>query len=148
MTASLRLNLTEVFQLPPEAVDWLCGMYDVAQFFDDVADGDKFTRKEFDSALWASLIGLNTNPFYTQHAQALAPSVALFVLKWQASDKEERMGNANPVTFVWRAGYFDLVLMAVLLCKGHEYATENAHLVSRLYSENLEDYMEEFKCLA
>lgn len=142
----LRLNLSEVLQLPTEAVEWLCGMYDVAQFFDDVADGDKTTRKELDKALWSSLVSLNTNPFYAQNAQTIAPAVALFILKWQASDKEERLGNANPVTFVWRAGYFDLVLLAVLICKGQEFATENAHLVSRLYGEKLEDYLGEFAC--
>jgi hypothetical protein len=142
----LRANLSETFGLPASAVDWLCAMYDVAQFFDDIADGDPTTRQELDKTIWSCFVGLNTNPFYTQHAQSLAPAVALFSLKWQASDTEERAGNANPVAFVWRAGYFDLVLMAVLLCKGHEYATKNAHLVSRLYGEKIEDYMREFPC--
>jgi hypothetical protein len=66
------------------------------------------------------------------------------ILKWQASDTAERNQQADAKSFVWRAGYYDLVLMTVSLVHGPVPATQNAHLVMALYGETYEDYMKEF----
>jgi hypothetical protein len=65
-------------------------------------------------------------------------------MKWQASDQAERAGQADAKSFVWRAGYYDLILMAVSLTHGPGFAAKNAHLVMELYGEKFEDYMKEF----
>jgi len=66
------------------------------------------------------------------------------ILKWQASDTAERDGQANAKSYMWRAGYYDLVLMAVSLVHGAGFATLHGHHVMALYGETFEDYMKEF----
>jgi len=144
MTDSIRQNLQQVFLLPASAVDWLLMMWDAIQVFDDVADGDPIERKDLDAAIWNTLVAMNQNSFFTQNAQVLLPCVASMILKWQASDQAERAGKADARSFVWRAGYYDLILMAVQLCHGPKIAIENAHLVMELYGEKFDEYLKEF----
>jgi hypothetical protein len=56
----------------------------------------------------------------------------------------ERAGEACAVSYVWRAGFYDLVLACVQIVHGIETAMEIAGNVARLYGETLEDYMREF----
>lgn len=141
----LRENLQRVFGLPQAAVDWLIMLYEALQVFDDVADGDAVLRKDLDSVIWNTLVAMPANPFYAANAGHLGPLMASMILKWQASDKAERSGESDAVSFVWRAGYYDMVLAVVLLCKGPQYATENAQLVMNLYGESFDAYMKEFE---
>jgi hypothetical protein len=66
------------------------------------------------------------------------------ILKWQASDQAERAGRADARSFMWRAGFYDVVLMAVALCHGSGHATNVASDVMAIYGEKLEDYLKEF----
>jgi hypothetical protein len=141
---ALRENLQQAFSLPPDAVNWLCQVYEVIQVLDDYADGDEVSRTDLDATIWNTLVGLPSNAFFMQHAGNLLPALSLMVLKWQASDKVEREGKADAKSFMWRAGYYDLVLLAVLLCHGPAAAHKVAHHVMNLYAETYEDYKEEF----
>lgn len=141
----LSRNLSETFALPQPAVDWLLSLFNIIQVFDDVADGDHVQRADLDRAIYDSLAGFYSNPFFATNAGALVPLLAVNILKWQASDRAEREGNASAVSFVWRAGYYDVVLMVVNLCHGPTVAKDNAHLVMSLYGESLDDYMKEFQ---
>ena len=140
----LREHLTKTFQLPAPAVDWLMMIFNIIQVFDDVADGDPIDRQDLNRAIWDSLVGVYQNSFFVANAHILTPVLATMVLKWQASDTAERAGEHDARSFVWRAGYYDLVLMAVQIVHGPVIAAGNAHLVMRLYGENLDDYMKEF----
>lgn len=141
----LRGNLIEVFNLPMPVVDWLIMIFDIIQVFDDVADGDPVKRDDLNATIWNSLVGMHQNQFFMSNSNNLVPLLASMVLKWQGSDTSERLGRADEKSFMWRAGYYDLVLMAVSIVHGAEYATKNSHLVMALYGENLIDYLEEFK---
>ena len=143
-TESLRQNLQQVLMLPAPAVEWLLMLWNAIQVFDDVADGDTITREDLDAAIWNTLVAMNQNPFLLQNAQALLPCVASAILKWQASDQADRAGAADARSYAWRAGYYDLILMAVQLCHGPKFAIANAKLVMELYGETFEDYMKEF----
>jgi hypothetical protein len=145
MTASLKQNLIETLKLQPAAVDWLMMLWNAIQVFDDVADGHKVDRKSLNSAIWDTLVAMGQNPFYAQNAAVLAPCLACSILKWQASDQAERSGRADARSFVWRASFYDVVLMVFQLCHGPALGTENAHLVMQLYGENLADYLKEFE---
>ena len=141
------LSLAEHFQtldLPPEAAGWLLDVWQLIQAWDDVADGDAIERDRLDRAIWASLVTMPANPFYLANAGALQAGLALLVLKWQASDDAERAGEADARSFVWRAGYYDLVLLVVLLTKGHAGAMKQAKTVMHLYGEQLDAYLKEF----
>ena len=140
----LRLNLQRVLALPAPAIDWLLMLYGAIQVFDDVADGDPVEREDLNAAIWNTLVGMNQNAFWIANSHSLAPIVATMILKWQASDQAERAGKADAKSFVWRAGYYDVVLMAVALCHGTQQATEKAQQVMELYGETFEDYLKEF----
>lgn len=139
----LERNFKEVFGLPEEARDWLISLWRAIQVFDDMADGDEVDRADLNKAIWAALIALPGSSFYRENGAILAPLVMVAVLKWQASDDVERNGRANATSFVWRAGYYDIVLAAILIVHGPQIATELAPLVMDLYGEKLDDYLEE-----
>lgn len=141
----LRRNLKEVFELPAEAVDWLLMLWGAIQVFDDVADGDKVIRSDLDAVIWNTLVAMPRNPFFVVHAATLAPVLAAAILKWQASDRVEIGGAPTAMSYAWRAGYYDVVLMVLQCCKGVEFATKNAHHVMSMYGESLDDYLKEFE---
>ena len=144
MSDWLRENLEKSLALPAPAVDWLMMLWGAIQVFDDVADGDKITRQDLNACIWNTLVGMNQNSFWIVNSQTLAPVVASMILKWQASDQAERAGLADARSFVWRAGFYDVVLMSVALCHGTGQATQAASKVMALYGETFEDYMKEF----
>jgi hypothetical protein len=144
MTDGLRENLTKVFMLPTPAVEWLLMVFDAIQVFDDVADGDTVERKDLNATIWNTLVGMNQNSFFIANSHHLVPLLATAILKWQASDTAERNKQADAKSFMWRAGYYDLVLMAVSLVHGAGFATIHGHYVMALYNEKFEDYMKEF----
>ena len=141
----LRKNLEKALHLPPAAVDWLLSLYDAFQFFDDVADKDEITRESFDKVLWDVFVAMPQNPFFIKEAHQLIPLVGAQILKWQASDKAERGKNADAKSFVWRAGYYDIVLFSVALIHGPQAANAVSENVMSLYGETLEDYLKEFE---
>lgn len=140
----LKENLQKVLALPAPAIEWLLMLWGAIQVFDDVADGDPVEREDLNAAIWNTLVAMNQNPFWIANAHNLSPVVATMILKWQASDHAERTGRADARSYVWRAGFYDVVMMVVALCHGTKYATDTAHLVMALYGETLEDYMKEF----
>jgi hypothetical protein len=119
-------------------------LYEAIQVFDDVADGDKIDRQDLNACIWNTLVGMNQNSFWLVNSQTLTPVVASMILKWQASDQAERAGRADARSFVWRAGFYDVVLMTVALCHGSAHATNVASQVMAIYGEKLEDYLREF----
>ena len=130
--------------IPDDAIKWLLMIYDAFQVFDDYADGDKVDRSSLDRLIWDTLIAIPQNPFFLKNSFTLWPVLSLAILKWQGSDTAERAGNADARSFVWRAGYYDLVLAVCLLCNGAAWTAKNAHIVMGLYGEKLEDYLKEF----
>jgi hypothetical protein len=144
MTDWLRENLEKSLALPAPATDWLMMLYEAIQVFDDVADGDPVKREDLNATIWNTLVGMNQNSFWLVNSQTLTPVVASMILKWQASDQAERAGRADAVSFVWRAGFYDVVLMTVALCYGSGHATNVASEVMAIYGEKLEDYLQEF----
>jgi len=144
MTDDLRRHFAETLDLPPAAVEWLLDVWRMTQMLDDVADGDPVSRDDLNGGIWASLVTMPANPFFLANAAALQTALAQLVLKWQASDDAERQGQADARSFVWRAGYYDLVLLVVLLTKGHADAMKDAKTVMHLYGETLHEYLKEF----
>jgi hypothetical protein len=142
---SLGKNLTEGLFLPVDAVKWLLDLFHAFQIFDDFADNDAVDRKDLNLLIWNTLVGMQQNPFYIANSYCLSSIVGLNILKWQASDTVERSGNADAKSYVWRAGYYDIVLAVVQLCHGPVFAAQNAHIVLGLYGETYDDYMKEFK---
>lgn len=146
MTAALWLsrNLQESFAITGDAHDWVMGLWNAIQVFDDMADGDFPDREDLFACIADALVNMPANPFFQQHARTLLPLMAIALLKWRASDDAEREGNPSEVSFVWRAGFYDIVLAVIQLVHGQAIAREIAHHVMNLYGEKYADYVEEF----
>lgn len=131
--------------LPAAAANWLLDVWQAFQLLDDVVDQDKpIERKELDVGIYRLLVRLPANPFYLAHAEALSTMLSSAVLRWKASDDAERASRADERSFVWRAGYYDIMLEVVRLCHGAETALAAARDVLSLYGENFADYRQEF----
>jgi hypothetical protein len=133
---------TNQLDLPGTAVDWLLDLWRVIQVFDDVHDGDP--AGDVMPALWASLVSMPGNPFYVANAAVLQSSVATAILKWHAANEAEAAGQADERSFVWRAAYYDVVLLATLLCHGQAEALRLAPTIMLMYGEPFAAYREEF----
>lgn len=142
MIEALEEHFTNTLDLPPAAVDWLLDLWQVIQVFDDAHDGDPIGNVM--PALWAALVSMPSNPFYVANAAALQSSVATAILKWHAANEAEDGGVADERSFVWRAAYYDVVLLVVLLCHGQAEALRLAPAVMLMYGEPFAAYREEF----
>lgn len=140
---SLQANFRETLDLPEDAIQWLLDLWNVVQVLDDVADGDPIDRSDSDKATWAVLAGMPSNTFYQRHQGWLLPAMAQMVLKWMASDMAERSGCADERSYMWRAGYYDVVMTVTSLVHGP--SSEMAFRALSLYGETAQDYMEEFR---
>jgi hypothetical protein len=134
------------FDLHPDAVQWLLDLWHAIQVLDDCADGDPVDRGDLNRAIYVLLVDLPANPFFERHSRALLSQLATLVLKWKAADDAERNGRADARSFMWRAGYYDVVLAVVLLTHGPEATMSAARHVMALYGETFEQYREEFPC--
>ena len=142
MIDMLEEHFTNTLDLPPAAVDWLLDLWQVIQVFDDAHDGDPVG--DVMPALWASLVSMPSNPFYVANAAVLQGAVANAILKWHAANEAEDAGEADERSFVWRAAYYDVVLLVVLLCYGQTEALRLAPVVMLMYGEPFAAYREEF----
>lgn len=140
----LSKNLKEVFALPDEAREWLMALWNVVQVFDDMADGDFPDRDRLDVAIYDAIVAMPNNGFFVRNRSILLPLLSVAILKWKASDTAERAGSPTAVSFVWRAGFYDIVLAVVQIVHGFENAMQIAPSVMALYGEKLPEYLAEF----
>jgi len=141
---TLERHFVEQLNLPRSAVLWLLDLWRTIQVFDDVADGDPVDRQALDEVIWATLVDMPGNAFFQANATNLLPMLATAILKWKASDTVEREGRADEKSFVWRAAYYDIILLTVSLCHGPKVAMAQADTVLGLYGETFDDYRKEF----
>jgi hypothetical protein len=139
---SLRIHFGGRLNLPQPASDWLIDLWQVIQVFDDVHDGHAVGDEM--PALWAALVTMPGNPFYLSNAAALQSAMATAILKWHAANRAEEQGQADEKSYVWRAAYYDVVLLVILLCHGQAVALDMAPVVMMMYGEPFADYRAEF----
>ena len=132
----------DMWGFPADATQWLCDMYCALQVFDDAADGDMVDRRELDRTIDWCLFGQMANPFFMNHATQLIPLIPIMIDKWQASDEAERNGLADERSYVWRAGFYDLILAANRLLGVQVPPIQ----IMTLYGETFAQYREEFPC--
>lgn len=146
MTAeeSLELNFREAFNLPKDAIDFLMDTWQAIQVFDDVADGDHVKRKDLDEVIWNFFVGFARNPFFQANYAYLQSQLANMIMKWQASDQAEKNGDASAKSYMWRAGFYDVVLAVVIICHGPKDSVVLAKLVMDFYGETFDEYLKEF----
>lgn len=127
--------------LPYDAAEYLLDLWNMIQVWDDAADGDKADPQQVTDAVWASLVKIPLNPFYAKNAGALVAIVGLQVLKWKVCNEREAVGLADAKTYMWRAGYYDVVLAVCQMCG----LCDKLALVPDLYGETLGEYLREYE---
>lgn len=137
---SLKENFKS-FGFPDEASNWLIELWRFSQTWDDLFDGDSVSDGDLFHCLFLSQYGLHMHAFYQQNAKLLAPVLLNAIFKWRASDVLEKSGDVEelPKCYMWRAAFYDVVLQVMIICKGPEFARDNAHLCLKLYGEKLSD---------
>ena len=132
-TIQATLNL---IALPAEAVDWLIDVWDVCQLLDDACDGDEIGRERAENAAWALFVRMPANAFWRANMANLMPVLAVQVLKWRAANDAEEDGVSDERSLVWRAGYYDRVLLVCQLCG----KADDPKFILSLYGEAYADY--------
>lgn len=135
---TLQDAFTNTLKLPPDAAQWLLDVWACIQLLDDATDGDP--AQDVGKVVWAVFVGMPSNPFWQAKQAALMPALVLCILKWEAANKAEANGVADARSFMWRAGYYDLVTLVAYLCHG----PFDASAALSLYGESLYDYLTEF----
>lgn len=132
MNAFSHLGLSQL------ALSLVLDLWALIQVFDDIEDGHTPKKDEADRSLYAALVGLPMNDFYIQHKSAIAPALLVAVEKWKAANQAEKSGAHDAKSFMWRAGFYD-VLALICLLDG-----KSAAPALSLYGETYQDYMKEF----
>ena len=125
--------------LPAPAKAWLLDLSTVIQVLDDAMDGDDAGQANVTRAAMAIFWDMPLNPFYRDNFSALQPVLKLQVLKWLAANDVEMGSKADERSYMWRAGFYDVVLMVCALCD----CDQSASALS-LYGETFTAYMEGF----
>ncbi len=130
--------------LPVEARTWLLDLWNLIQVLDDAFDGDKPDPAAVRRATWAIFQNMPLNDFYRQYAAILQPVLVLQLLKWDAANAVEALQLQNEKSYVWRAGFYEVVLMCCHLCGINDVG----HACMELYGETFAEYMDGQKCQA
>ena len=126
--------------LPDAAQVWLLDLWNLIQVLDDAADGDPVEKESALKAVRAVFLTMPLNDFYRQFAAILQPVLVLQMLKWEACNDVEAAGKVDEKSYVWRGGYYDVVLMVCHLCGLSGYGPT----VMSLYGETYAEYREGF----
>lgn len=124
--------------LSQSALALVVDLWALIQVFDDIEDGHTPKKDEADRALYAALVGLAVNEFYSHHRAAIAPALLVAVEKWKAANQAEKTGAHDAKSYMWRAGFYD-VLALICLLDGKPVIPALS-----LYGETFQDYMKEF----
>jgi hypothetical protein len=139
--ADLKTHFTTL-GLPVEAQTWLLELWNLTQVLDDAADGDKADPLAVRRATWAIFQNMPLNDFYRQYVAILQPVMVLQLLKWEAANAVEAMGKPDEKSYVWRAGFYEVVLMCCHLCG----INDAGHACMEMYGETYAEYLEDQKC--
>jgi len=130
----------QVLGLPPEAQEYLLDLWAVIQLLDDAQDGDKASGVS--NVAWAVFQRMPLNAFFRANMSVLVPLQMMQLIKWEAANVDEAEGRADERSYMWRAGYYEIVAMACHLCG------LDAKAALGLYGETYAQYREEFPCQA
>lgn len=137
------LDAFRALGLPEVACAFLVKVWEAIQFLDDVKDGDAIA--DVDGGIYTLIVALPTDEFLCAHRAVLLGGLAAMYHKWQAANAVEAARDATQLdkAYVWRAGYYDLVLLVAALCLPRARVDELAASILSLYGETREDYLKE-----
>jgi hypothetical protein len=144
VTNDLEIHFSNL-NLPEPAKGFLHLVWDCIQGLDDWVDNTPTDKRSKEIVIYQTLVSLPSNHFYLSNLSSLSPLMSSLVLKWIGANELEDRKEVSECTFVWRAGYYDLVLEVVRIVHGVEASMTVAHYVAQMYGESYNDYVKEFK---
>lgn len=136
--------LVESLSLGPLPSKWLMDLWHSIQALDDWADGASLKRGRIERVIFCALYELPANPWAMQYAADLYPLVGSAVLKWVGANAIEGAAGSDEHmlrrAYMWRAGYWDIVLSVVAIVHGPQVAMANAGRIASFYGESWEEY--------
>ena len=126
------------------AVDFLLLMFQVAETWDDLIDGDEVSPEKINQAFILALYTLPTNTFWETNKVKLLPVILTGINAWLDSNQLEK--RSDPHSKVWayalRDWYMELVA-ATAECIGGFGHMRTVSLAARSFfqAETLEEYL-------
>jgi len=129
----------------PEGAGWIALLWEAIQGLDDWRDGDPVEPAQCERVIHVVLHDLPAHPYFRRHLSYLLPHLSTLVLKWRGANAiEANKDQANyPQAFMWRAGFYDVVLMCLALDMGADNAGRKAAEVAAMYGETLDEFTKE-----
>jgi predicted CDP-diglyceride synthetase/phosphatidate cytidylyltransferase len=112
--------------------------------FYSLSDFKKLSKVKTEDVLVSLMLKLPLNSFWITHQSTLLPIISNTICTWKASDNMEHQGDSNEKSFVYRASFYQGLLMVVTLEKGFDFAYEHSDKILNVYGESFEDYKKEF----
>jgi hypothetical protein len=128
--------------LPEDASAFLLKVWDIIQVLDDIKDGHPI--EDVDGSIYTLLFGLATDEFFYKFRPILISAMLTAYYKWQAANVAEQSRVNLDKAYMWRAGYYDLILLVAALCLPKERVQELAPQILALYGETRDEYLKEF----
>jgi hypothetical protein len=97
-------------------------------------------KRQVEDVAFALFVRMPMNGFWQANQGALLPILALACIKWRASNEAEATGRADARSFMWRAGFYDVLAMVCHICG------KDAVQALAAYGETFAGYCEEFQC--
>jgi hypothetical protein len=144
---ALRAALSAIYQGNQDAVELALMLYNVAQVWDDIVDGDAVTARDVNAAFVDALVKMPTNRIY-QLIPELPYHIYNVFLRWRdATNIENNQPSENDLhkCYMLRAGLFDIFVLIAAKMFGDDYAAEVGVTIRRLYGETFESYSQEFR---
>lgn len=119
-------------------------LFNIAQGWDDLVDGDNVSKKDINSLFIDSIFTVQQSPYWAP--MGLSHHVLNVWLRWRDSDTIETgiftEDDLNKC-YMLRAGLYDLFVIIAYYLHGSDWACEIGPLVRRSYGEKLNVYKEE-----
>ena len=127
--------------LDPDAVKLCLELLYLANFYDDVYDGDK--PKDVYKALMIDMVSIRRNPFYLRFQDELNTLITSMSLQWIAANKLEEGKEHLEKSYMLRAGAYQIFAYCAFLCGGLDHYKNCGHEIYKLYGETFQDYSQE-----
>ena len=129
------------------ALAWFLDFCHVCEVFDDMADQDKpISKADIATALFASLVEMPTNPFFTNHRQVLAGVIITGINAWLDANEigEDRVLSRSPKfveredtikAYCLRDFYMELLSLVIYLTAGPDHMRKISLEVRRFFQK-------------
>ena len=121
--------------LDPDAAKLCLELLYLANFYDDVYDGDK--PKDVYKALMIDMVSIRSNPFYIRFPQ-IDTLITSMTLQWIAANTLEENKEHLEKAYMLRAGVLQVMAYCAFLSGGLDHYKECGHEIYKLYDENFE----------